>query len=107
MLAGVTFIAGVLYARDISKFCLNDSHEVVTTGAVIFESRISFWAFTYWSVVDFCASQGSARKYVMVSSKNVNWLPRSMSAYASKALLPLTNDTDISCSCSSQSLEVD
>ena len=75
MLAGVTFIAGVLYARDISKLCLNALYEVIITGAVIFESGISFWVFTYWSVVDVCASQGSDRKFVKVSSKKVNWQP--------------------------------
>ena len=103
MLAGVTFLAGVLYARDISKLCLNDLYGVIMTGAVIFESGLSFWVFTYLSVVDVCASQGSARKFVMVSSKKVNWLPWSISAYVSKALVPLTKDTGISCSCSSQS----
>ena len=75
MLAGVTFIAGVLYARDISKLCLNALNGVIMTGAAIFESGISFWVFTYWSVVDVCASQGSDRKFVMVSSKKVNWQP--------------------------------
>ena len=42
MLAGVTFIAGVLYARDVSKLCLTDLYGVTMTGAVIFESGISF-----------------------------------------------------------------
>ena len=75
MLSVVRFIAGVLYARDISKLCLNDLYGVIMTGAVIFESGFSFWVFTYWSVVDVCGSQGSARNFVMVSSKKVNWLP--------------------------------
>ena len=87
MLAGVTFIAGMLYARDISTFCLNDLYGVKVTAAAIFENGILFWILTYWSVVDVSASQGSARKFGSVSSKNVKWLPRSLSVYVSKGLL--------------------